>query len=246
MTNDRIIEQATAYKKEVRDLFEKAVADLIALGYKYSSQGANFLWTSNPTLDAEANKILRGLSDQAAARAKARALKIIESLEWDRGEYAWNEVSESGEHPLLFRFDMQGSFLKELLEVWLALAFVNNLSQSYLRISVIRFINNPYASPLWRGLPAGIVSWGRGYGRNIIDQITLIGTDSIIGATRYAEWLDASARGAVYYIRRRGSNFKCDVCESLANTPIPIDVPWDFTHARCMCYPEYHYEGLKI
>ena len=245
MVNERIIEQAAAYKKDARDLFERAVAALVALGFKYSSQGADFLWSSDPALDAEANRILRGMSDEAQARAKDRAMKVIEALEWD-GEYAWEDSNNNGYVTILYRFDQQASFLKELMQTWLALAFVHGLTQSYLRISVIRYLGNPYASPLWSGLPRGLVSYGKGYARNLIEQIALIGQDGIISTVRYAQWRDAMNKDAKYWIWRRGSNFKCEECESQAGMAFPMDVRFDQMHARCMCYPEYHYEDLEV
>lgn len=246
MNNDQIISQVTAFKKESRSEFEKAVAALIALAYKYSKFGANFLWTSDPVLEREANRILRGLSDELSAKAKARALAIISASGWDFGEDAWEDANERVDVPILTRFDQQASFLRDLLEIWIAIAFAEKMTQAYLKICVIRYLSNPYTSPLWRGLPAGLLKHGPGYQRDIINQLALIGQDAIIASSRLAEWMDARARGAYYYIRRRGSFYPCGECQNLANKPIPIDVPWDFTHARCMCYPEYHYENLQI
>lgn len=239
MRNERIVAQAAAYKADARRLFEDTVAALIALAFRYHSQGANFLWDSDPVLERECNAILRGLSESARDAAKKRALLLIEEAGWS--EDAWDVVEGEGEDSLLWRFDMVGSHLRELLEIWIAIAFVEGMTQSYLKICVLRYLGNPYASPMWSRLPAGLLKWGRGYQKNLIEQIALIGQDAIIGAVRYAEWEDALERGADYYIRRRGSYYPCDVCEGLANKPIPIEVPWDFTHARCVCWPEFHF-----
>lgn len=246
MLNDKIIAQSSLFKKDSRSEFEKAVAALISLAFRYRRFGADFLWTSDPILEREANAILRGLSDSLAERAKARAISLIEGEGWDFGGDAWDDVNERVDPPLLTRFDQQGSFLRDLLEIWIAIAFVEKITPDYLKILVINHLSNPYSSPFWKGLPEGLLKRGRGYQRNIIDQIFLIGQDSIIGSARLAEWKQAVSGGARYYIRRRGSNYKCEECESIANIPIPIEVPWDFTHARCMCYPEYHYEPIEI
>ena len=100
--------------------------------------------------------------------------------------------------------------------------------------------------PEWKEIPLDTLAWGKGYARNILEQLTLIGQGLIIGGGRYAEWVDEQAKGATYYIRRRGSNYDCDVCEGLANKPIPIEVPFEYSHARCMCYPEFHYEPMPL
>ena len=246
MDNDVIIAQVKAFKAESRQEFEKAVEALVALAFRYRSMGANFLWDADPVLEQEANAILRGLSDTLAAKAKARALAIIRREEWGWEEDAWEDANERGDVPLLTRFDQQGSFLRQLLEIWIAIAFVEKISQSYLTILIIRYLANPYQSSFWKGLPKGLLNHGPGYQRDIIEQLALIGSDAIIGSVRLAEWMDARDNGATYYIRRRGSFYRCDECQDLANKPIPIEVPWDFTHARCMCYPEFHYEPLEI
>ena len=244
MTNERIAQVAAGYKKTARDLFEKAVADLVELAFRYSNLGANFLWDADPVLDAEANRILRGLSDEAARKAKELAMKLIEEANWADGEDAWEETENGDDRDILFLFDQQGSFLKELLEIWIALAFVNGMTQNYLRITLLRYLSNPYAAPMWRGLPAGLLKWGRGYQRDIIAQIALIGQDAIINTARYAEWMDASENGATYYIRRRGSNYDCPQCDEECGIPIPISVPFSESHPRCMCWPEYHFDEI--
>lgn len=246
MRNEQLIEQTAAFKKEARPLFEGAVAALIALGFRYPGLGANFLWDATPELDAECNKILRDLSDSLAAKAKARAISLMEAEGWDGGEDAWAEANENVDVPILTRFDQQGSFLRSLMEIWIALAFVNGITPSYLKILVINHLSNPYTSKFWRGLPAGLLKRGPGYQRDILDQIGLIGQDGIIGAVRLGEWMNARDEGATYYIRRRGSFYRCDECQELANKPIPIEVPFDFLHARCMCWPEYHYEPIEV
>lgn len=246
MTNETIIAQAAAFKTDARKEFEAAVAALIALAFRYKRLGANFLWDSDPVLEEEANAILRGLSDTLSEKAKARALAIAREEEWSTGDEAWEDVNEKVDTPILTRFDQQGSFLRELLEIWIALAFVNGLTQNYLKISVIRYLANPYASPLWKGLPAGLLKRGAGYQRDIIAQLALIGQDGIVDAVRRAEWMDATERGAYYWVWRRGSGFLCDECEANKGKAFPIDIPFDTLHPRCMCWPEYHYEPMEI
>lgn len=236
----KLTEKVSEFKKDARRDFEDAVSALIALAYRHHSQGANFLWDSDPVLERECNAILRGLSERVRDAAKRRAVEIIEDEGWD--EDAWDEIDKgSDSDSMLWRLDMAASHLRSLLEIWIAIAFVEGMTQAYLKICILRYISNPYMSPMWSRLPAGLLKWGKGYQKDIFEQIALIGTDAIVGAVRLAEWIDAMERGADYYIRRRGSNYDCDVCEEVANVPIPIDVPWDYKHPRCMCYAEYHF-----
>ena len=245
LNNELVTAKTAAYKKDSRKEFDKAVAALIALAWRYRRFGADFLWDKDPELEMEANRICRELSDSLAQRAKLVAAEIIED---SLGEYDFDEAwdAETGDDyiPVITRFDQQGSFLKELLEVWIALAFVHSLTQGELRVMISRYLSNPFTSPLWSGLPKDILKWGRGYPKDIASQIAVIGQNSIIAAVRNAEWQDAKADGATYYIRRRGSYFDCPDCDSLCGYPIPIEVPFEIKHSRCCCFPEYHYDTI--
>ena len=246
VSNDRLVSEAAAFRRDASREFDRAVKALLDLVWAKRAPTRDFRFTDDAQLDAEANAILRGLSDTLAARAKARAESIIrDSLpEYDFGEdweEDWDSTDEDDDTPLLWRFDMEGSHLRDLLEIWIALAVLNGINKSELRVLISRYINNPFASPLWSGVPKGALAWGMGYSKNILEQISIIGQNAIVGAARRAEQREERRGGATYYIRRRGSNYDCDVCEDMANVPIPIDEPFDLPHSRCMCYPEYHY-----
>lgn len=246
VSNDRLVSEAAAFRRDASREFDRAVKALLDLVWAKRAPTRDFRFTDDAQLDAEANAILRGLSDTLAARAKARAESIIrDSLpEYDFGEdweEDWDSTDEDDDTQILWRFDMEGSHLRDLLEIWIALAVLNGINKSELRVLISRYLNNPFASPLWSGVPKGALAWGRGYSKNILEQISIIGQNAIVGASRRAEQGEERRGGATYYIRRRGSNYDCDVCEDMANVPIPIDVPFDLPHSRCMCYPEYHY-----
>ena len=240
LDREQLAHSAASFKRAAQKEFDKVVKELIALAFKYAKAGADFLWDMEPGLDEEANRILRGLSDSLAEKAKAIARAEVEDLldEYDFEE-AWDIADGNS---ILTSFDLQGSHLKELLEIWIALAFVNNTPQGELRVLVSRYLANPFASPLWKGIPPGVIAWGSGYSRNILEQIAVIGQNAIIASARTVEWMDAVALGASYYIRRRGSAYDCHQCDSLCGYPIPIETPFEFVHSRCMCWPEYHFE----
>ena len=239
-SNERLVKTVAAFKRDAAKAFDKAVKALLDLVWERGAQSVDFLFAADPQLDAEANAILRDMSDTLAAKAKKRAEEIIRELtEGYDPEAAWDNAEENESTPLLWRLDMEGSHLKELLEIWIALAVVNHIGKSELRVLVSRYLNNPYASPFWKDIRRDALRWGRGYNRNIIEQLVLIGQGAIVGAARYAQWADALGNGADYYIRRRGSNYDCKTCEDMANKPIPISVPFQIPHPRCMCWPEF-------
>lgn len=233
---------AASFRRAASTEFDRALRELIDLAFKYREMGADFLWERDPDLFDEATRICRNLSDELAEKAKAIARGLFEdSLEEYDLDESWDRGAGDDAVPVISRFDMEGSHLLDLLEIWVALAFIHSLTRGELRVLISRFLSNPFASPLWRGIPADALKWGRGYSRNIIDQISVIGQDAIISAYRHAEWMQAMARGADYYIRHRGSGYDCPECDSLCGRPIPIYIPFEWTHARCMCWPEYHY-----
>ena len=244
--NERLIREAAAFKREASREFDRVVKALLDLVWAKGKPSADFLFENDADLDAEANAILRAFSDSLAEKAKRRAEAIIRaSLDYYDFDEDWNQVDNVDEAtPLLWRFDMQGSHLKELLEIWIALAVVNNIGKSELRVMISRYLNNPYASPFWKGIPKDALRWGRGYRKNILDQIGVIGQNAIIGAARFAEWDEERQKGATYYIRRRGSNYDCPDCDSLCGYPIPIDEPFVFLHSNCCCWAEYFYDSL--
>ena len=192
VSNDRLVSEAAAFRRDASREFDRAVKALLDLVWAKRAPTRDFRFTDDAQLDAEANAILRGLSDTLAARAKARAESIIrDSLpEYDFGEdweEDWDSTDEDDDTQILWRFDMEGSHLRDLLEIWIALAVLNGINKSELRVLISRYLSNPFASPLWSGVPKGALAWGRGYSKNILEQISIIGQNAIVGAARRAE-----------------------------------------------------------
>lgn len=233
----KLAKNAATFKNYASREFNSAVNALIDLVWAEKSHTINFLWDADPTLDEKANAILRGLSDELIRKAKALAEDAVRNeAEFYEYDEEWEEARE--------RMDMTGSHLKSLLEIWIALAVANGTSKGELVVLISRYLNNPFASPMWRGLPKDVLAWGRGYDRNIIDQLAVIGQNIIVSSARYSEWLGERNKGAQYYIRHRGSGYYCPDCDSLCEYPIPIETPFIWLHSRCMCWPEYFYEPM--
>ena len=249
LDNEAVAKAAASFRREADKEFDKAVKALIALAFRYADAGTDFLWDMDPQLNAEAVRICRNLSDALAEKAKDIAAQVVkDALAVEMDERDWDAVltSDEGEGeyyiPFLTRLDQQGSNLLELMEIWIALAFLYDLSQSELRVEISRYLSNPFLSRFWRNLPKGILKWGRGYSKDVRGQLEVIGQDAIVRATRLSEWRKEKDGGATYYIRRRGSSYDCDECDDACGYPIPIDVPFEWLHSRCMCWPEYHHE----
>lgn len=236
MDNKQIAQQAAGFQRDAKRHFDTAVTALIALAWDKRKQG--FSYGNDDEMYAEAMSVCMELTDACMASAKQRAQALTATLEHVDDDVAWNGIAEDAEES----FDMAGSHLISLLEVWIGVAVANEWSQEYTLQMIKTYVNNPYASPGWEGVPRVLLKWGRGYDKNVLKQLTKIGQDAIIGGARFGEWLDEVAMGATYYIRRRGSTYDCPACDDLCGYPIPIAEPFDYVHSRCMCYPEYHYE----
>jgi len=237
VSQDILIDEAAAYKKESRSHFDEALALLLALAWE--RRDGNFDFRADTDTWDEAMRICINLSD----KCEGSALKHLRTALADLADEAdaWMDVNEREN---LESFDMAGVHLLDLLAVWIGVAAVNGWTQGYTRVMITRYIHNPYLCPAWRDIPQSALAWGRGYAKDIPEQLALIGQGIIIGGARYVEWERELGKGATYYIRRRGSNYDCPVCESLANIPIPIDEPFVPSHPRCVCRPEYHYEPM--
>lgn len=239
ISQEILIDEAAGYKKDSKSYFDEALAALLALAWPYRS--ADFSFDGDDELYQEALDICISLSDKCNDRAIARMKNAISGME---GVDAW--IGEN-EYENIGSFDMAGTHLLELLGVWISVAAKNNWTEGYTRVMITRYISNPFLCPAWKEVPLDTLSWGRGYAKNIPEQLALIGQDMIIGGARWVEWNDeATNKNATYYIRRRGSTYDCPECDSWAGIPIPIETPFEPSHARCCCFPEYHYDNIPV
>lgn len=239
MDDKTLTRQAAAYARDASRHHDAAAKALLALAWDRRREGFSF---SREDIYGEALAICVDMSDKCAASARTRLADIIgDAYDTIDEDTAWNAVYDDDTQA---RFDMAGSHLLSLLDVWIGVAVAQGWSQQQTLEAMRRYRNNPYASPEWDGIPRVLLRWGRGYDKDIAKQLAKIGQDVIISGTRFAEWTDAAAKGATYYIRRRGSTYDCPDCDALCGYPIPIAEPFDFVHSRCMCYAEYHYEPL--
>lgn len=235
ISNDDLTKRAASFKTAAQKRFDKALNELIALAWDYRYLGDDFTFEADPELYDKALEICRNMSDGCIEDAEY-IVRFFFDTDMEIDNVLADEAQDS--------FDMAGTHLLQLLNIWIAVAFAKGFTKSYTEISIKRYMTNPLASGLFRVLGKDFIKWGRGYDRNLINQLTVIGQNLIIGSVREEEWRLELENGATYYIRRRGSNYDCPTCEDLCGYPIPISEPWELTHSRCCCYPEYHYEPL--
>ena len=245
LDNDKLVNTAASYKTASKKRFDEALKELLQLAWRYKDAmtDGRFSFDADPAMYEEALRICRELSDGCLQDAKNMLVAFVEEyLDNIDANTAWEHILESDEEGILTRFDMSGSHLLDLLNIWVSAAIANDFTMNYTRISVLRYLNNPFASGLFGAWGKDVFKWGRGYSKNIADQLSVIGQNAIISAARYAEWMDSRANGATYYIRRRGSTYDCMVCDERCGYRIPIEQPFEYLHSRCCCWPEYYYD----
>ena len=238
LNQSELTSEVAAFKKDAKRRFDEAVSALITLAWPYRRE--DFVFDGTFPLYDDALGVCMTLSDRCASAARERMEEIIaSSLDYADADAAWDAAYGDEEQR---SFDMAGSHLLELLAVWIAVAAREGWTDGYLRVMISRYLANPFLCPEWRSVPLDALAWGRGYAKNIPEQLAVIGQGVIVSGARHAEQVDAVAKGAEYYVRHRGSGYECDVCDSMVNIPIPVDVPFEIPHPRCVCYPEYFYE----
>lgn len=230
-----IVKEAANFKGDARKRFNDALTALLTLAWAFREYGKEFTFEADQSLYADALRICREMTDGLMEDARKRVYALVESLDYADEEVAFDNFKDAARDSM----DMAGTHLLQLAEIWCAEAFVRGFTKEYTRISIVRYLSNPMASGLFAAWGKDIWKWGRGYQKNLIDRLGVIGQNLILDSVRYAEWVDAQAQGYDYYIMHRGSNFDCAVCDDMCEVPIAIAIPVSRPHPNCMCWPEY-------
>ena len=199
-----------------------------------------FAFADNEDIDAEVNRILVEMSDgmlEDARKAADALLRAVEMDEWEEDALEYAEGEIAGEDAP-YRFDMQASHLKELLEGWIAVAAIYGLSRARVWTDLLTFMSNPMASKLWRGAGIRVPQWGRGYLVNLIEAYKRLIRDYLSRAYIYAELHKYTKEGATGYTIHRGSDFDCPLCDSFCGPVYSLDEVILPIHPNCMCYTE--------
>lgn len=239
MTERETVEKAFADAgRNVRIRMREAVYDILDLVWNERSD--KFAFADNPDVDAEVNRVLRELSDGFLEDARRDARNLLKSLEYDdwADESIADAEAEIDGETALFRFDMQASHLKELLEGWIVVAAVYGLSKWQVWTNLNAYIGNPMASELWRGAGRGALRWGRGYAHNIINDVRRLERDFLSRVYLQAKLYKITEEGAIGYTIHRGSNFDCPLCDSYTGKVWPLDAEILPLHPNCVCWLE--------
>lgn len=247
MPKGEAIGQMSLVRGDVSARMRDAIDAILDLCWDYRSP--DFSFSDHIALQREVNRILAQLSDGILSDTEKRAVLAIaeeelQDYEDEALEYAEGEIN--GED-VLFRLDRQGDHLKDLIAGWLVVAAILGLSKGKVKSRFWTFLGNVGASPDWRKAGIKIPKWGRGFQADIERGMTVIGQNVIFNAYQRAQYLDAISKGAVYFIRHRGSSYDCPECDSYCEYPIPISQIVYQTHSRCVCWNEYFNEkGEKV
>lgn len=239
MTRQETVTDALAKAgRNIKSRIREAVFDILDL--VWAERSDKFAFADNEDIDAEVNRILQLLSDgflEDAIEAAKDLLKAVGDDAWedDAIEYANEEID--GESTI-FRFDMEASHLKELLEGWIIVSVVYGLSKWQVWTNLQAYLANPTASELWRGAGLGALKWGKGYMNNIVEGVKRIQHDFMNRAYQYAELRRFEEEGAIGYTVHRGSTFNCPLCDSYLGKVYPLDQIILPLHPNCVCWTE--------
>ena len=229
---DALASAGTGVETRMRESVE-AILDLV-----WDARSDKFAFADNPDIDAEVNRILAMMADgmlEDARNAARDLLRAVEYDDWEDEALAYAEGAIAGQ-TTLFRFDMQASHLKELLEGWIVVAAVYGLAKTRVWTDLKNYMANPLASRMWRGAGLGPLRWGKGYVNNLIEANKRLMRDYISRAYHYAELQRFSSDGATGYTIHRGSTYICPLCDSYTGKVWPLDTVILPIHPACMCY----------
>lgn len=234
MANEKLIEQMSGVKSDVRKRMDMAAAQVLAILWKYRS---DFNISDSPDLDKQVNKILADMSDGNLADAEYRVRKLLE--EDNLGDFIEDALNYA-EQPIngedvLFRLDMHASHFKELILGWLAVAAATGLGINNTRTNIMAYIGNPEISSDWRKTGRRLSGWGKGYQSNILNAITVVEQDHINRAYQYSVVQRFKRQGAIGYRTVRNSGYDCPLCDEMTENIWPLDqivLPY---HTRCVC-----------
>lgn len=245
----RVIDEMTKAKGDVERELRKYIPEIIKECMAFSYLGKTFTFDIQDLSD-RVNERLVSLSDAIHEDIESRAKKAIKYAEEEDDEdaillYINRKI---GEEDMTTRLDKHCSTLRYFLEGWIAIGMVNKLKEHELTNEILRYIDNPFVSPLWQeafnagyhstAIRSGGYSYGKGNQRNILSALTEIERYAINEAFQYGRLLHYGKTGAIGYIIHRGSSFDCPHCDSNCGFVIPLNDIRLPQHNRCCCWSE--------
>lgn len=244
-TIDDLIRQMSLCLGDAEGATRTAIGEILSICEPYRGMGHAFTFTLSGDLDRDVNRILALLSDTLLSEWGGRANDVTGN---DAGAVAFASGERDGQ-TARERLDRHSSRLKYIVEGWAAVGFVNGLKQAETLDRTMRYIRNPFGSPMWadavheRGrYSATIIADGdlnRRPGRmnSVTAAMALVGETILSSAYRYAEIGSLRRGGASFYGVRRGSGFDCPYCDDICSRIYPVEHIVLPAHPRCMCEP---------
>ena len=245
---DRVITEMTKAKGDVERQLRKYIPEIIqeCMAFAYLGKGFTFEYKE---ISDKVNALLISLSDAILEDIEARARKSIVFAEEEEDEdvilaYIRRTI---GEEDIVQRIDKHCSTLRFFLEGWMAIGIVNKIEKNELTNEILRHIDNPFTSPLWKdaltegylsGAINGKYSFGKGNQKNVLSALTEIERYAINEAFQYGRLLHYGKTGAIGYIIHRGSSYDCPHCDSNCGFVIPLNDIRLPQHNRCCCWSE--------
>ena len=243
----RVIEEMAKAKSDVERRLRTHIPEIIRECLAFAYLGKSFTFDVADIAD-KVDAELIALSDDILSDIEERARKAIEYAEEEEDEdtillYIRREINGSD---IVERLDKHCSTLRYFLEGWIAIGMVNSMKEYELTNQILRYIDNPLASPLWQeAFNAGYLSdsirtqryiYGKGNQRNVLSALTEIEQYAINEAFQYGSILKYGRQGAIGYRTHRASSYPCDECDELTRHIWPLDEIVLPAHPRCICY----------
>lgn len=245
----RVIEEMSKAKSDVERRLRVCIPEIIRECKAFGYLGKNFTFELAGLSD-RVNERLISLSDEILSDIEERAKMAIKYAEEEDDEDAILGYIKRpiGEEDIVKRLDKHCSTLRYFLEGWMAIGIVNKISDYELTSNIFRYLDNPFASPLWKeAFNAGYLSnavrtgdyiYGKGNQKNVLKALTEIEQYAINEAFQYGRLLHYGKTGAIGYMIHRGSTYDCPECDSNCGFVIPLNDIRLPQHNRCCCWSE--------
>ena len=246
---NRVIDEMAKAKSDVEKRLRQYIPEIIRECIAFSYLGKSFTFDIADVSD-RVNQRLISLSDEILADIEMRAKRAIEYAEEEDEEdaillYIKRKI---GNEDIVERLDKHCSTLRYFLEGWIAIGMVNQIKEYDLTNQILRYIGNPFASPMWQeafnegylstAIRSGGYSYGKGNQRNVLSALADIESYAINEAFQYGRLLHYGKTRAIGYIIHRGSDYDCPHCDSNCGFVIPLDDIRLPQHNRCVCWSE--------
>lgn len=243
----RVIEEMAKAKENVEKRLRIYIPEIIRECMAFGYLGKDFTFNFSD-LSSRVNAKLIALSDSILDDIEARAQKTAEySEEGEQWPLIKAYINRTiGTEDMVTRLDKHCSTLRYFLEGWIAIGMVNKLQEYEITTQIFQYLDNPFASPLWReainagynstAISSGAYIYGKGNQKNILEALTEIERYAINEAYQYGRILHYAKLGAIGYRTHRNSTYDCPECDELTKVIHPLDVMVLPAHPRCVCY----------